>query len=379
MALLVALGAMVACRAPGNSSVKIAVVAPFQGTDFLDGYRVLFAVRLAVREWNAQGGVAGRPIELIALDDRGSAREGALQAKAVTLDPQVIGVIGHPGSASARAAAPIYHEAHLPAFLLGAAEQPFSSAPPFFLHPDTQQLAEGLARAATLLSAERLALVSGERTSPDAMQELRERLEAQGATLALHSVLPEEPERLRALVEQLEQGAGLVVVAAQPADAARFARAVQEGSGHIALFLLPEATGAAFLPLSAGAGDGVYYLAQALAPQGAGPAGQAFHRAFRALSLAAAQNIEPGPWGALAYDATNFLLAQAQGALTGSESVDRERLVLRLREGQPWQGVTGTWQFDERGQRRLRALYVYRISGLGYPGELVEELSLSGR
>ncbi|MCJ7548609.1 MAG: ABC transporter substrate-binding protein, partial [Anaerolineae bacterium] len=53
--------------------VKVGLVAPFEGSYRHVGYDAVYAARLAVREINAAGGIAGRQLELVAYDDRGDA------------------------------------------------------------------------------------------------------------------------------------------------------------------------------------------------------------------------------------------------------------------------------------------------------------------
>jgi len=51
-------------------TVKLGMVAPFEGLYRAVGYDALYAVKLAVREANAAGGVGGYRLEMVALDDR---------------------------------------------------------------------------------------------------------------------------------------------------------------------------------------------------------------------------------------------------------------------------------------------------------------------
>ena len=85
--ILLAIFLQTGCASRTHGVARVGVVAPLSGESYLTGYRMLFAVRLAVREWNERGGVAGRRIELVALDDQGRAETARLQARALALDP----------------------------------------------------------------------------------------------------------------------------------------------------------------------------------------------------------------------------------------------------------------------------------------------------
>src|SRR5919108_607445 len=72
---------LTACVPVTRPVVKIGLVAPFEGRYREVGYEVIYAVRLAVREANAGGGVAGYSVELTALDDGGDSALAAHQAR----------------------------------------------------------------------------------------------------------------------------------------------------------------------------------------------------------------------------------------------------------------------------------------------------------
>lgn len=95
-------------------TAKIGLVAPFEGAHRQVGYEAIFAVRLAVREANAAGGVAGHTVELVALDDQGDPARAIEQAHKLSLDPQVYVVLGHWLTATTAAAAPEYARLGLP-------------------------------------------------------------------------------------------------------------------------------------------------------------------------------------------------------------------------------------------------------------------------
>lgn len=86
--------------------VKLGLIAPFEELYREDGYAVLHAVRLAVNQRNAAGGVAGRQVALVALNDNGQPAEARQQAANLGVDPAVLAVIGPLQSATVEAAGP---------------------------------------------------------------------------------------------------------------------------------------------------------------------------------------------------------------------------------------------------------------------------------
>ncbi len=118
---------------------KIGLVAPFEGRYRPIGYDAVWAVRLAVRQVNAGGGIAGYRVELMAMDDGGDTQVADRQARLLALDPAVMGVIGHWRADTTQAAAPLYAEQGVP--LLVPANVPAGEWPSaIYLGPTWEQL-----------------------------------------------------------------------------------------------------------------------------------------------------------------------------------------------------------------------------------------------
>lgn len=111
---------LTACSVPGATrpTVKIGLVAPFEGRYRYVGYSLFAAVRLALREANTAGGVGADShrysVELIAYDDGADPSIAREQAEKLAVDPQVVVVIGHFREETTRAALPIYASEGLP-------------------------------------------------------------------------------------------------------------------------------------------------------------------------------------------------------------------------------------------------------------------------
>ncbi len=107
MCLIIAVTLASGCAIPHSTPpvLKIGMIAPFEGLYRPQGYAALYAVKLAIRERNRAGGVAGYGIELVALNDDGEPTAAALQARKLAVDADVVGVIGPLTRATAEAAA----------------------------------------------------------------------------------------------------------------------------------------------------------------------------------------------------------------------------------------------------------------------------------
>lgn len=124
--LLAAALSISACIAVTRPVVKIGLVAPFEGRYRDVGYEVTYAVRLALREANAQGGAGGYSVELTALDDSGDAGQAIEQARKMATDPLVVGVIGDWLDPTTLNAAPTYAAEGLPLLATTTAALPAS-------------------------------------------------------------------------------------------------------------------------------------------------------------------------------------------------------------------------------------------------------------
>ncbi len=115
------------CAPVTRPSIKLGLVAPFEGRYREVGYEVIYAVRLAVREANAAGGMAGYSVELVALDDSGDPAQAEVQARKLAADTQVVAGIGHWLEPTTLAAAPVYAELGFPLLATAAGRLPEAS------------------------------------------------------------------------------------------------------------------------------------------------------------------------------------------------------------------------------------------------------------
>lgn len=119
--------AATACRT-GADAVWIGVAGHLDGTE---GAREnLRGVLLAVEHVNAQGGVFGKPVRIVARDDGGYGDVAAHIAQELLNDPRISVVVGHTTSASMLAAAPIYDQG-LPAIATTASAPALSGISPW--------------------------------------------------------------------------------------------------------------------------------------------------------------------------------------------------------------------------------------------------------
>jgi branched-chain amino acid transport system substrate-binding protein len=321
------------------------------------GYDVLWAVKLALRERNESGGVSGYMVELVALNDNQHPAVAAQRAREMVIDPDVLGVIGHFDDETTLAAASTYHEAGL-ALMVPAAtavevtERGYSET--FRLVADNRRLGETAARYAVLdRGAKRFAVIRGQ---DDLTSSFAAAAREEGAEVVLdldesdEDLLPalerEEPDMIFFGGGALEGGDLLIQLQEADVDVPLLG-----GNGLNSPYLVQVAQGAA---------EGMTYVAVTPPLED-----QVFVERFTALS-----GTLPGPYAALAYDATHVLLNAVEEAVAIEGSATRRGVVAALSQSEGYDGLTAYISFDAHGQALSTQAYIYEIVDGQYPGEL---------
>ena len=87
---------------PGDGPVLVGVAATLTGNNAELGIQTRNGVALALEDFNARGGIGGRPVELVIKDDEGTP-EGATAAASFLLEQGVSAIVGHSTSSQTMA------------------------------------------------------------------------------------------------------------------------------------------------------------------------------------------------------------------------------------------------------------------------------------
>lgn len=101
----------------GNSAagdILIGHYGSMSGSEATFGTSTDNGIKMAVEEINAAGGINGRKIKLITLDDKGDAREAGTAVTRLVTKDQVVAVLGEVASGLSLAGAPICQDAGIP-------------------------------------------------------------------------------------------------------------------------------------------------------------------------------------------------------------------------------------------------------------------------
>lgn len=100
---------LISC-AKKEEPIKIGGVGPLTGPQAEVGQDLINGERLAVDEINAAGGLLGKKIELISMDDKADPKEAVSVAHKLVSDFQVVAVVGHLNSGATLPASRVYHQ-----------------------------------------------------------------------------------------------------------------------------------------------------------------------------------------------------------------------------------------------------------------------------
>lgn len=109
LGVVLIIGAMLTGCQKNPDTIKIGLAAVQSGSDAQIGLTMLQGSQIAVDEWNAKGGVLGKQIETISLDDEGNAQKANTVAHTL-VDDGVVAVLGHLNSNCTIPASTVYND-----------------------------------------------------------------------------------------------------------------------------------------------------------------------------------------------------------------------------------------------------------------------------
>jgi branched-chain amino acid transport system substrate-binding protein len=320
------------------------------------------AAELAVREINGSGGVGGRLVELVPMDDSASSDVAVRVAQALYDNREVVAVVGHLTSSATLAAAPVYGGGDRPVVQVSpsASSPMISNAGPYTFRVCPSDLLHGSRMAEwarTRLGADRAAVIyqnddygRGVRTTfASAFLEL-------GGTVVSEDPYIDAIPTFAPFLQRVRQrgGADVLFVAGTQAGGRRII-ATLDTVGLAAQVI----GGDALVGIEQSATDAEGMLiSTAYLPDRPGDRNAEFVRAYRA----AYSNQTPDHRGAGAYDIV-YLLTRAIEAVGPDRSAVRDYLARVGRDLEPFEGVTGTIAFDQNGDVPEKDVVIGVVSG----------------
>jgi branched-chain amino acid transport system substrate-binding protein len=332
---LVSIFFLPACAAIAQYStlptLKIGLVAPFEGLYRPLGYEALFGVKLALLERNLGQGLHGYRVELVALNDFNDPAEAQLQAKALIADPDVVGVVGHLSAAATQAAMPVYQQAGL------ALSVPWTIAPAGSENPRQGMVSVAANQAETAA-----------------------RLDSFKRDLGWFKVVEVKDQHVSAMPAEAQA----VELAVDAVTAGQAILALKGAGVDLPLLGQVEAGSFQLVQVAGEAANGFIYVSPGPDPEQAADT-ETFVQKYTDLA-----GFPPGPRAVLAYDAANVLLDAIETAISAGKPLTRSEVSAVVGQVQR-RGLSGKIAFDARGQRVDAPVWLYQIAKEQYPGALI--------
>ena len=341
---------LAACQFPSpvQPTVKIGLVAPFEGRYRYAGYDVIYAVRLALREANALGGVGGYSVELVAYDDGADRVIAVEQARKLAVDPAVVAVVGHFREETTIAASSAYVDAGISLVAPAVLDPALAGGGTWHSYrvgPSADAVASGLLRHLDRLGRDRVVLLAEVGALGAALQ--RNALET--FTLVV------SPRDLDWLARVQDSGVRAIVCDLDPVTCGEGVAALR-GAGWEGDFLGgPELAAPDFCAVAGQAAEGVAFVTPWPLPADV-PGGEDFVKAYRIVS----NGVPPG-WLALpAYEATWLLLGALERDIAVHGDPTREGVAETLPDTSRI-GLLGRITLDASRAWGDAPLYWYRV------------------
>jgi ABC-type branched-subunit amino acid transport system substrate-binding protein len=324
------------------AEVRIGWFGPSDPTDPLGGDMWRAAV-MAVKQANADGGWRGKPFRLApgwSYDPWGS---GVGEVIRMVYRRHVWAIVGGIDGPTTHLAEQVVAKARVPLVSPACPDKSVTLANVpwmFTLTPDDGRLAEVLAEAIAARANEDgfVVLSADDHDSRMTSAELRKRLTRRRLVARFRFRFRQGAVNAPALAARVaEIGPGALVIIAGPADAARVLSAVRQAGFEGPVFGGPRMGRRAFREAAGAAAEGVVFPLL-YRPEASPEFAEAFERRTgRPPDYAAAH----------AYDAVRLVIAAVRKA-----GLNRARIRDALAEIGPWEGATGTVQWDGRGRNR---------------------------
>lgn len=343
--------------APNAETIRIGLEGPLTGDQQDTGIGMLRGARLAAQELNAKGGIGGKQVVIVPIDDQADpkvAKVAAKRAIAKGLDA----VVGPYNSGAGLVTLPLYIDAGLVPLRLTSSDQ--TSGLGFTLQPMTSQIAPVATKAITNdFKATKVGIIF-DRTqdyTTAANTAMQTQLKAAGVTITIdEGIDPGAKSYSDTVTKVAATGPDLVYVITYYPEGGLIAKAMYDAKATPKCFADYGAYDPGFITAAGEAAAKACPVVGVPAP-GDFPGSARLIAAYRKAFGAA-----PGAWSPYTYDSVNLIATVA--AKTGFTS---GALSAGIRAVNGWQGWTGTVAFEAGSGNRIPAPVT--VDSVGDDGE----------
>lgn len=326
---------------PALADIKVGIMVPTSGSEATYGKDMENAIKMAMDELNAKGGVLGQKFVTATADDGCDPQMATAAASKLTSD-EVTAVVGGYCSGATLPTLKIYADAGIPFIITAANSSKFGG-----LNPGNAFLINSMATfqvdtAVDLFKKQgfkKLAIVhQGDGYSEDLASLTQKKWKEMGNEVVAYEMVTKGEQDQSSLVTRLKsKSPDMVFWTAYYADGGLLIKQLRQGGYRGKITVGDGSTDPHLIQIGGKATEGVFALANPL-PEFLAK-GQKFIADYKAKF-----NAEPGPYSALSYDGM-YLLADA---LRRAGSTDRKKLIAALKQTKAYPGLSGPVTFDDK-------------------------------
>ena len=345
--------------AQGKGTIKIATQSPLSGGQSALGEGIKLGTQLAVEKFKGALEKAGFKVELVPFDDQAKPDVGVANAKNIIADKDIMVVIGHLNSGVAIPSSEVYKEVGLAMVSPANTNEKVTDRG----YPnvnrvcgrDDVQGAVGAEYAATGIKAKSVYIIHDKTTYGQGVAEaFKADVEKKGVKV-IGFEGTEEKSNFDPIVTPIKaKNPDLIYFGGIYDQGAPFFKQARE-KGVKSKFLGPDGMDSSDAVKIAGkALVGLYYTTAA-APTSS-PAAKAFVEEFKKKF-----SKNPEPYAAESYVATAIAIKALESVTTGGKAPTREGVAAAIRKIK-YTGLTGTIEFDDKGDPKKASYYVMQVS-----------------
>lgn len=346
-------------RAQERGTIKIATQSPLSGGQAALGEGIKLGTQLAIEKLKGELEKRGFKVVLVPYDDQAKPDVGVSNAQSIIADQGILGVIGHLNSGVAIPSSEVYRTVNL-AMISPANTNPTVTDRGYknvfrVCGRDDVQGVVGSEFVHDILKAKTVYIIHDKTTYGQGVAEFfKADVEKKGLKV-LGFEGTEEKSNFDSLITPLKaRNPDLIYFGGIYEQAAPFFKQARE-KGVKAKFLGPDGMDSSALTKIAGkAVVGMYYTSVA-GPVTVYPEARQFAAEYRKRF-----GKNPEPFAAQAYDATAILIEAIELASHGDKTPTRDTVTAAIREVR-YRGVTGTVEFDARGDPRKALYFVLQV------------------
>ena len=342
------------CGKSGPDTIKVGLAGVLTGGDGQIGASMLNGSQIAIDEWNAKGGVLGKQIEPVVIDDGGSGQQAVSSAQSL-IDAGVVAVIGHFNSSCTIPASRLYNGANIIEISPGSTNPQYTEQgyPHAFriCGRDDQQGAVIANFLRDQQKLDKIAILDDKTTYGEGIAKIvKAAFEAKGGQVVMFQGVDANDFDFRANIS-VAQGAG--------AQALMWG-GMYKGGGPLCVQAREANLNVPFIS-DDGCQDQKFVDTVGANAQNvfvsfgkdytSSPAAQAFIAAYKKK-----YNQDVGSYSIYGYDAAQVLLTAIQKA--GTTDADKVTAVLK---GQPFDTIQGQIEFDSKGDLKVADYVIWTV------------------